>query len=960
MTESFDLDAHLGTGGIAPRCRFRTDAPLLSLNGDWSFSLAPRLADAPDGVEREDFDDSAWSTIPVPSSWPMLGHGSPAYTNVVYPFPIDLPAVPDENPTGDLRRRFSWTSRPGDGALLRFDGVDAAGQVWLNGAFVGTTRGSRLPAEFDVSGLIRDGENLLVVRVTQWAATSYLEDQDMWWLPGVFRDVVVQATPAGGVQDVVVHAEWDEDTATASLRVDVEARDGAAATIALPGTGVEGVESGALVIVPGARPWTADNPVLHDLVVATPSETATLRVGFRTILIEDAQLKVNGRRVRFRGVNRHEMHPDLGRAVPLDVARAEMVLMKQHNVNAIRTSHYPPHTGVLDLADELGFWLIDECDLETHGFELVGWHGNPSSDPAWRDAYLDRMERTVTRDRNHPSVILWSLGNESGTGPNLAAMAELSHGLDPSRPIHYEGDADCAYVDVWSQMYPTQEWVDAIGRRAEDPLDDPVLDRHRRTLPHLLCEYGHAMGNGPGGLDEYEASFDAYDRTQGGFVWEWLEHGIRQRTADGSEFFAYGGDFGEPLHDGNFVTDGLVDADRVPRPGLADFKTVIAPVKLAVAPGRASLEVRNRRDFVDLSDLRFEWSVDGGPSGTVDVPPIGPGSAGRASLPAEATAPGILTVRAVLAEDAAWAPAGHEVAWAQDGALPVLAASAATAVAAERDGALTLGPGVFDTRTGRLLALGSTPVDGPVLALWRAPTDNDLGVPFDKLHLPSDADAWQRAGLHRLRTRVVEVRADGSRLRVQSVVAPAGGDFSVRSELLWTSDGSALTCAVTLTPIGPWPAGWARAGLEFDLPWSAEGVEWDGYGPGQRYPDTGQSQRLGTFRFDRVRDLHTEYARPQENGSRAGVTRLRLGSPSHGLTVLGDGFSFTASPWTSAELAAAAHPTDLPDDTARTRLTIDLAEHGVGTAACGPGVLPPYRLSPRVVTGTFTLAETGP
>lgn len=953
MTEPFDLTAMVGSGGIAPRSRFTTDAQLLSLNGDWSFALSPSLAVAPDGIESPDFDDSGWGTIPVPSSWPMQGHGSPAYTNVVFPFPIDVPYVPDENPTGDFRHRFTWSGSDG-GALLCFDGVDAASQVWLNGVLIGTTRGSRLRTEFDVSEALRAGENLLVVRVTQWAATSYIEDQDMWWLPGIFRDVTLQATPAGGLHDVTVHADWDGERG-AVLRIDVATRDEAEATIAIPSLGIAGLASGQEHVIDGAAPWTAEAPALAEVTVTTPAETATLRIGFRTVTIEDAQIKVNGTRIRFRGVNRHESHPDLGRAVPLATARAEMVLMKQHNVNAIRTSHYPPHPGVLDLADELGFWLIDECDLETHGFGLIGWQGNPSDDPQWESAYLDRMTRTIERDRNHASVVLWSLGNESGTGRNLAAMTELSHSLDPSRPVHYEGDYDCEYVDVWSQMYPTQAHVDAVGRLAEEPLEDPGLQSRRHAMPHLLCEYIHAMGNGPGGMSEYEASFNSYDRTQGGFVWEWVEHGIRQHTADGRAYFAYGGDFGEPIHDGNFVADGLVDADRVPRPGLADYKKVIEPVLLTVADDRTSVTVRNRYDFVDLGHLSLEWSVEGGERGDLLLPVLAPGETATASLPSGAAGGDLLTVRAVLAEDAPWAPAGHEVAWAQAGQLPVVAPASGTVAPDAADGVITLGPGVFDGRTGLLTALGDVPVDGPVLTLWRAPTDNDRGVAKDREQLPSDADSWYAAGLHRLRTRIVAVETTGTTLRVTAHVGPAGTDHRVETVLEWTSDGTSLSCSATVTPQGGWASDWARVGLEFALPWAAQGVEWDGLGPDQRYPDTGQAARLGTFRVGSARDLHTDYVLPQENGSRAEVNRLRLGGPVGALQVEGDRFSFTGSPWTSAELHAARHTVDLPEGRDFTRLTVDLAEHGIGTASCGPGVLDPYRLSPRTVTGVIRL-----
>ena len=939
----------VGTGTIAPRARFATDAPVLHLNGEWAFRLSPSLAAAPDDFGSEDLDDSGWGRLPVPSSWPMHGHGAPAYTNTMFPFPVDVPFVPDENPVGDLRRPFSWDGAAGDGAILRLDGVDAAGEVWLNGRPVGTTRGSRLVHEFDVRGILRPGANLLAIRVVQWAATSYLEDQDMWWLPGIFRDVTLQAAPAGGIQDVTVVAGWADGAGT--LRVEAETRDGATATVSVPALGLEGLAAGEEHAVPDAPGWTAETPDLVEVVIATETERATLPVGFRTVTIEDAQLKVNGRRIRIRGVNRHEHHPDLGRAVPAETVRAELRLMKQHSVNAIRTSHYPPHPELPGLADELGFYLIDECDLETHGFIHVGWRGNPSDDPDWEPAYLDRMRRTVQRDKNHASVLLWSLGNEAGVGRNLEASARLAKQLDPTRFVHYEGDWSSTYVDVYSRMYAHQDEVDAIGRLAEDPLPDPAADAHRRSLPFLLCEYAHAMGNGPGGLSEYEASFDSYPRTQGGFVWEWLEHGIRATTPDGREYFKYGGDFGEQVHDGNFVADGLVDADRKPRPGLADYKKVVEPVKLAVSGD--AVTVTNRYDFLDLAHLELRWERSGGERGWLQVPDVAPGATATVPLPPEAAGDGILTVSARLARGTAWADAGHEVAWAQSGALPVPESPRATVSPRTTGATITLGDGVFDAVTGRLLLLRDLPVSGPDIALWRAPTDNDLGLSTERKGMQADATAWWNAGLHRLRTRVVSVTAGDDRLEVVTVVGPAGYDHRVQARLTWTSDGTGLGLTAEVEPQGEWPCGWARVGLEFLLPWSPEGIAWDGYGPGQRYPDTGQSQRLGRFRVPRVLDLHTEYVRPQENGSRSGCVRLELGAPGAGLAVTGDGFAFTASPWTSAELAAAPHPIELPDAGDRCRLVLDLAEHGIGTASCGPGVLPQYRLEARPVRATL-------
>ena len=631
MATPYYEDPAPGRGTRAARAFLRSDAPAIALDGDWAFRLSPR-ATAPADFADPGFDDAGWDRLPVPSHWQLHGYGAPAYTNVAYPFPVDPPHVPDENPTGDYRVRFrvpaDWA---GTDAVLRFEGADSCLRAWLNGTELGVSMGSRLPAEFDVGPLLRPGEeNVLAVRVHQWSAGSYLEDQDMWWLSGIFRGVTLLARPAGAIDDVFVHAGYDHETGAGTLRVDTDVP----ARITVPELGID-VAAGEQVRVDAVEPWSAEVPRLYDAAVAAGGERVALRIGFRTVVVEDGLLKVNGRRVLLRGVNRHEFDPDHGRVVSEELMRRDVLLMKAHNVNAVRTAHYPPHPRFLELCDELGLYVIDECDLETHGFFVLGWRRNPSDDPRWEAAYVDRMRRTVERDKNHASVILWSLGNESGSGRNLSAMAAWAHERDPSRPLHYEHDWSCRDVDVYSRMYADHAEVDAIGRREEELLDDPYLDgRRRHELPFILCEYAHAMGNGPGGLSEYQELFERHPRCQGGFVWEWIDHGLRQRTPDGGERFAYGGDFGEPLHDGNFVADGLLFPDRTPSPGLLEFKKVIEPVRIEGDAGR--LRVTNLHDFRDLSHLAFEWvlEAEGEPvaQGTLDVGPVPAGETAELEL----------------------------------------------------------------------------------------------------------------------------------------------------------------------------------------------------------------------------------------------------------------------------------------------------------------------------------------
>ncbi|GIE94149.1 glycoside hydrolase family 2 TIM barrel-domain containing protein [Paractinoplanes rishiriensis] len=926
MDNGYLTDFARPAGTLPPRAVLSTDAPVLRLDGSWRFRLSPAIAQAPEGFWRPEFDDSAWTNLDVPSSWPMHGHGKPAYTNRVYPFPIDPPYVPTENPTGDHRLRFtvpeSWA---GARAVLRFDGVDSCGRVWLNGTELGVTQGSRLPAEFDVSGVLRPGANVLAVRVHQWSAGSYLEDQDMWWLPGIFRSVSLAQRPAGGLDDVFVHADYDHVTGGGALRVDAPP----GAVFSAPALGLHEVAADQTHHLAAVRPWSPEDPALYTVEVATAAETGSLRVGFRTVAIVDGLLTVNGRRIEFHGVNRHEFHPDLGRVVPQEVVRAELELMKRHHINAIRTSHYPPAPGVLDLCDELGFWVIDECDLETHGFLSTGWRGNPSDDPRWRDAYLDRMSRMVERDKNHPSVIMWSLGNESHTGANLAAMASWARSRDDSRPIHYEGDRACEYVDVYSRMYASHAECAAIGR-ASGP-------------PFILCEYAHAMGNGPGGLAEYQQIFETYPRCQGGFIWEWIDHGIRS-----GDQFAYGGDFGEPVHDGNFVIDGLVFPDRTPSPAMAELAAVYAPVRIGFGAGR--ITVANRYTYRDLSHVTLTWTLstpDAEPaSGRAAAPPVAPGESGQISLPDFPDVSGEAWLTVVAADpDGLVLGAGQ----AAVGAAPRAAGASRLPGRRRADGHLLLGPAVFEPVYGRLVRLGDLALDGPRLHVWRAPTDNDrLGFHGELMR------DWREAGLHRLQERLDGIEADDEGLTVLSRYAPAGTDLALRTTVRWHAGEDGLSAEVRVVPEGAWTVTLPRIGVRLALPGSLSEVEWFGRGPGEAYPDSRAAVLVGRYRST-VDELQTPYVYPQENGHRADVRLLELRGGG-GLRVTGaPTFGFTARRCTDEDLDMAVRRTEIPERD-RIHLNLDLAQRGLGSASCGPGVLPRYEVPVREYSFGFTLS----
>ncbi|WP_327352511.1 glycoside hydrolase family 2 TIM barrel-domain containing protein [Streptomyces sp. NBC_01304] len=933
-----------GTGALPPRAQHPgSDAARLSLNGTWRFRLS-ETAVVDDGFAEPGHDASGWAEVEVPGHWVLQGHGAPAYTNTLYPFPLDPPHVPTENPTGDHLRTFDLPEAwPGEGdAVLRFEGVESCARVWLNGTELGEFKGSRLPHEFAVGGLLKEAGNVLAVRVHQWSSGSYLEDQDQWWLPGIFRDVTLEHRPAGHVRDHFVHASYDHTTGHGTLRVDADP----GGRVTVPELGIS-VAAGESVTVP-VEAWSAEVPRLYEGELAGDGERVRLRIGFRSVAVEDGLLKVNGRRILLRGVNRHEFHPERGRAVDRDTMRADVLLMKQHNINAVRTSHYPPHPEFLDLCDEFGLWVIDECDLETHGFHAVGWRDNPVDDERWTPALLDRAARMVERDKNHASVVIWSLGNECGTGRGLTAMADWMRERDPSRPLHYEGDWSCADTDLYSRMYADHAEVEAIGRREEEPLEDGELDVRRRGMPFILCEYAHAMGNGPGGLADYQRLFETYERCQGGFVWEWIDHGITH-PAHG---YAYGGDFGEPLHDGNFVCDGLLFPDRTPSPGLLDFKYVVQPVRIE-GDGRGGIvRITNGYDFADLSGLAFTWSYerDGESvrSGRLPVPHVGPGGTVEVKLPPppprDPDAETQWTVRAVLAQDTAWAAKGHEVAWAQLdvewGMVPPVPGGSAP-VRDEAGGLITLGSGTFDARTGTLRSLDGLEVSDFRLDVWRAPTDNDNGMPW-RAEEPL-AVQWRKLGLHRMQHRVDAVELGEDALTVRTRVAPAAHDAGLRTEYRWISDGGKLMLTVTVTPEGEWTVPLPRLGVRFGIPAAFREASWFGGGPGEAYPDTGAASRLGRWGMS-VAELQTPYVRPQENGARSNVRWAELADGDAVLRVEGaPEFGFTARPWTTEQLDAAEHRTDLVAGD-KVWVNLDHRLHGIGSESCGPGVLPQYRL----------------
>jgi len=964
------------------------------LNGQWKFWYAESPAHIPPMFQDESTIVEDWDTIPVPSNWQMLGYGRPNYTNVAYPYPVDPPFVPDENPVGCYQRDFTipkhWEDKQ---VFIVFEGVNSAFTLWINGREVGYSQGAHLPSEFDITAYIRPGKNTIALCVYQMCHGSYLEDQDFWRLSGIFRDVYLMAAPRVHIRDVYLQTRFDEEYKNAALYMralvknyGTKAASGYKVTATLVGDDGEkvfekafdvitdlptGREATLELTVPVENPkkWSAEEPNLYTLLLSLQDEAGAVQevepfaVGFRQVEIKNSRLYVNGVPITIKGVNRHDTHPDLGHAVSLDSMIQDITLMKQHNINAVRTSHYPNDPRWLDLCDRYGLYVIDETDLETHGFAFTGNVSQISQDPAWKEAYVDRAVRMVERDKNHPSVIIWSLGNESGYGANHDAMAEWIRGADPTRPIHYEGAGDAPVVDIVSVMYPTIDRLIQEGERTDDP------------RPFFMCEYAHAMGNGPGNLKEYWETIYKYPRLIGGCVWEWVDHGIRQFTEDGEEYFAYGGDFDDHPNDGNFCIDGLNYPDRIPHTGLIEYKKVIEPVKVeAIDLTRGKVKIRNLYDFISLKHLEGSWCLmeddrvlEEGALPDLDVPAGGEMIVDLPySLPkGKAGAEYWLNLSFKLRRSMIWAPRGFEIAWAQfkvpvevlEPPIILLSSMPSLEVKETDDGLFVEGEDFalgFDKVSGSLSSWDfnglSYVTSPPKFNGWRAPTDNDV----------HQANAWRKAGLDRLQTRIayVDFRSCGSQAMQFKVQAVHGGYSTTPAfgtTITYTVYGTGdLVIDTHIVPKRELPH-LPRLGLQMGLPGDFEYFTWYGRGPHENYIDKKESAKVGLYSGTVTEQLEP-YIRPQENGNKSDVRWAALTNlQGMGLLVVGQPtLNVSVHHFTAEDFTRARHTYDLvPRD--ETILNMDYAQGGLGSNSCGPGPLEKYQLKPEEVSFTVRL-----
>ena len=980
------------------------------LDGSWRFQL----------LDRPDLEPSdSWGEIMVPGCWTMQNTTDrPHYTNVIMPFPGSPPEIPVDNPTGVYEREFelpaAWAGRR---VVLSIGAAESVSIVHLNGREVGVGKDSHLAAEFDVTDHVEPGTNTLRIRVVKWSDATYIEDQDQWWHGGITRSVTLFATGPVHLADIKALGGLAGDGTTGTLDLTVEV--GFAGTRPVAGWSIEAHLEGlpepiraavpvfdpegppvqhfridllsravtgvplstneqvawqemrerlqpppdghvrARIEVPGVEPWTAETPNLYRLriVLCSPSgdavEDAALRVGFRRVEIVGRDLLVNARRVFIRGVNRHDFDQHTGRVISRESMRADLVAMRQFGFNAVRTSHYPNDPVFLDLCDEIGLFVVDEADIETHAFiETL------CDDPRYLNAWVDRVSRMVLRDKNHPSVILWSLGNESGHGANHDAAAGWVRRYDPSRPLHYEGairfdwTSDQRVTDVTCPMYPE---ISAIVAHAQSG---------RQRHPLIMCEYSHAMGNSNGTLAEYWEAIESTPGLQGGFIWEWWDHGLVQALPEGGWRWAYGGDFGDTPNDSNFCTDGLVWPDRRPKPALWEHRQLAAPVRFVgtIDAARSGVvELTNVLHFRDTSWLRAEWmlEVDGltVQGGYLPLPDLEPG--GRASVaipgwdPAWAVVEGEawLTIRFLTGADQPWAPAGLEACWAQ---VP-LSARAVAAAAGEVAGSRSLSASDGPLAGGR--AGDATPVEvddagwivhpllarSPALALWRAPTDNDRIAGFGA--------RWSELGVDRLERTAASIEQDGEAEVVRGTWRTAIGIEVPHTQLVERLPGGGVRVEETVE-IPETLGDLARVGTVLEVVAGLEQVEWFGSGPVETYPDRRRGGRIGRW-SSTVAEQHVPYIRPQENGGHADVRWLVVhDGEGRGVRLVTDRpRQVSVAHFRAADLAVATHHVELvPRPEAVVH--IDAAHRGLGTASCGPDTLDAYLLGP----GTYRWA----
>ncbi|MST67674.1 DUF4981 domain-containing protein [Lachnospiraceae bacterium BSM-380-WT-5A] len=960
------------------------------LNGTWKFQYFNSIYDVQEPFFEKDYDTENFDEIQVPSVWQMAGYDTHQYTNIRYPFPFDPPYVPQDIPCGTYAHTFVYhKDENAPKAFLNFEGVDSCFYVWINGSYVGYSQVSHMTSEFDITDLLRDGENSIAVLVMKWCDGSYLEDQDKFRMSGIFRDVYILKRPKQAISDYHIKTRIEDMLAKVEIemkfysplnvKISIEDRNGA--VVALGSIAEEGT---AILEIASPELWNTENPYLYKLILETENEVIVDHIALRKIEIKDQVIYLNGQKIKFRGVNRHDSDPVTGFTISLEQLTTDLTLMKQHNFNAIRSSHYPNAPFFYEMCDKYGFMVIDEADIEAHGPFMIyrkedtdynrfkRWNEMIADDPAWEEAIVDRVKLMVERDKNRFCIVMWSMGNESAYGCNFEKALEWTKNFDPDRITQYESARyrnydetyDYSNLDVYSRMYPAlseiQEYLDKDGSK-----------------PFLLVEYCHSMGNGPGDFEDYFQMIQDNDKMCGGFVWEWCDHAIAHGTAEnGKTIYAYGGDHGEEIHDGNFCMDGLVYPDRTVHTGLLEYKNVYRPARvISYDKESGELVLHNYMDFDDLKDyvkISYELTQDGLVISKGKLPEVSaaPHSEGKINLKINVPESGKCYLKFIyhLKKELPLLDEDHilgfdEIEVSKDGAKCKLAEKwlQKTAVDSElqvnendtqihikgREFAYTI-----DKHTALFTEMkfaGREYLNHPMeLNIWRAPTDNDMYIKSE----------WKKAHYDKAYTRAYTTEVvqgkHGVKITSHASVVAETVQKILDVTITWKIEAAGkIDADIEVTKDDEFPD-LPRFGVRMFLDKKLSAARYFGMGPQESYCDKHQAASHGLYQAN-VDDLHEDYICPQENGSHYDCEYVELNNSRYGIVVSAENaFSFNASYYTQEELEKKTHNYELTESDSVV-FCVDYALNGIGSNSCGPVVLDQYRFDDVLFRFQFTL-----
>lgn len=960
------------------------------LNGTWKFQYFNSIYDVQEPFFEKDYDTENFDEIQVPSVWQMAGYDTHQYTNIRYPFPFDPPYVPQDIPCGTYAHTFVYhKDENAPKAFLNFEGVDSCFYVWINGSYVGYSQVSHMTSEFDITDLLRDGENSIAVLVMKWCDGSYLEDQDKFRMSGIFRDVYILKRPKQAISDYHIKTRIEDMLAKVEIemkfysplnvKISIEDRNGAVVAI-----GSIAEEGTAVLEIASPELWNTENPYLYKLILETENEVIVDHIALRKIEIKDQVIYLNGQKIKFRGVNRHDSDPVTGFTISLEQITTDLTLMKQHNFNAIRSSHYPNAPFFYEMCDKYGFMVIDEADIEAHGPFMIyrkedtdynrfkRWNEKIADDPVWEEAIVDRVKLMVERDKNRFCIVMWSMGNESAYGCNFEKALEWTKNFDPDRITQYESARyrnydetyDYSNLDVYSRMYPAlseiQEYLDKDGSK-----------------PFLLVEYCHSMGNGPGDFEDYFQMIQDNDKMCGGFVWEWCDHAIAHGTAEnGKTIYAYGGDHGEEIHDGNFCMDGLVYPDRTVHTGLLEYKNVYRPARvISYDKESGELVLHNYMDFDDLKDyvkISYELTQDGLVISKGKLPEVSaaPHSEGKINLKINVPESGKCYLKFIyhLKKELPLLDEDHilgfdEIEVSQKDAKCQLAekwvektVTDSELQVSEDDTQIHIKGREFAYTIDRRTALftemkfaGREYLNHPMeLNIWRAPTDNDMYIKSE----------WKKAYYDKAYTRAYTTEVvqgkHGVKITSHASVVAETVQKILDVTITWKIEAAGkIDADIAVTKDDEFPD-LPRFGVRMFLDKKLSAARYFGMGPQESYCDKHQAASHGLYHAN-VDDLHEDYIRPQENGSHYDCEYVELNNSRYGIVVSAENaFSFNASYYTQEELEKKTHNYELTESDSVV-FCVDYALNGIGSNSCGPVVLDQYRFDDVLFRFQFTL-----